>query len=191
MKRKTVAALVAAALLGAGGAWAQNPSQSPGQAGAGTGATQPTQQPHGMGRMGAAGAAALFTPQEHEQFREKMRNAATPEQRSQLRNEYRQLAEQRAKEKGITLSQPRGPRQGDRHMGHPGGRPAVALLTPEERTQMRDKMRSAQTPDQRAELRKEYRALREQRAKEKGINLEERRGPGGRHRDRHGPRSQA
>ena len=58
-------------------------------------------------------------------------------------------------------------------------RPRVPpLLTQEERNQFREKMRAAKTRDERAAIQKEMRALTEQRAKEKGITLPQRREPG-------------
>jgi hypothetical protein len=84
---------------------------------------------HGMGGMGhgpmGAGAAAaqqLMTPEEQTAFREKMQNAKTPEERQKLAEANRAEMEKRAKEKGITLPQPHGPRAGfGPHFG-PGAR---------------------------------------------------------------------
>lgn len=75
-------------------------------------------RPHGgMGERGAA--AQLFTPEERTAFREKMRSAATPEERQKLRDEQRAEAEKRAKDKGIALGEPRGPRgQGEGRHRH-------------------------------------------------------------------------
>jgi len=74
---------------------------------------------HGMGGMGhgpmGAGPAAaqqLMTPEEQTAFREKMQNAKTPEERQKLAEANRAEMEKRAKEKGITLPQPHGPRAG-------------------------------------------------------------------------------
>ena len=115
---------------------------------------------------------ALFTQEERNQFREKMRAAKTPEERSTVRKDMQSTVEQRAKEKGVTL--PRGP-QGGPGVNRDGNRPQ--LLTPEERQQNRDKMRAAKTPEERAALRQQMHELMEQRAKEKGITL-----PQGRYR---------
>ena len=71
---------------------------------------------HGMGHgpMGGGPAAAqqLMTPEEQTAFREKMQNAKTPEERQKLAEANRAEMEKRAKEKGITLPQPHGPRAG-------------------------------------------------------------------------------
>lgn len=52
----------------------------------------------------------LFTEQERADFRKRMDSAKTPEERDKIRGEMRTQAEARAKEKGITLPEPRGPR---------------------------------------------------------------------------------
>ena len=75
----------------------------------------------GHGPMGASPAAAqqLMTPEEQTAFREKMQNAKTPEERQKLAEANRAEMEKRAKEKGITLPQPHGPRAGfGPHSGH-------------------------------------------------------------------------
>jgi len=118
---------------------------------------------------------SLLTQQERDQFREKMRAAKTREERRDIEKQMHGTMEQRAKEKGITLPQSRR----GMHEGRPAGdagRPQ--LFTPEERQQHRDKMRAAKTPEERAALRKEMQQLTQQRAKEKGVTLPERRRPG-------------
>ena len=57
----------------------------------------------------------LFTKEEHDQFRKRMQDAKTPEERAKARDEMRKAVEQRAKEKGIELPKrpmrgPHGPR---------------------------------------------------------------------------------
>jgi hypothetical protein len=114
MKRshKTAAGIAAALSLGvAAAAFAQ-----PGPMGDGNG-------PHGkMGGMhhgamghGSAGmgaAQSLMTSEERTALHEKMRNAQTPEERQKLAQATREEMQKRAKEKGITLPQHRGPRSG-------------------------------------------------------------------------------
>jgi Spy/CpxP family protein refolding chaperone len=63
----------------------------------------------GQGRMGGQ---PLMTPEERSAFQEKMRNAKTPEERQKLVEANRTEMQKRAKEKGITLPQPHGPRAG-------------------------------------------------------------------------------
>ena len=65
----------------------------------------------GMGH-GAVGDQQLQTPEERSAFQEKMRNAKTPEERQKLVEANRTEMQKRAKEKGITLPQPHGPRAG-------------------------------------------------------------------------------
>ena len=72
----------------------------------------------GMGPMmrggfgGPAAAQQLVTPEERQAFIEKMRNAKSPEERQKLAELNRAEIEKRAKEKGITLPEPHGPRAG-------------------------------------------------------------------------------
>jgi len=51
------------------------------------------------------------------------------------------------------------------------------LMTPEERSALMEKMRSAKTPEERQKLADENRTEMQKRAKEKGIALPEHRGP--------------
>ncbi len=134
------------------------------------GITLPPRRAAGEGPRQAHPGPQLLSAEEREKFRQRMRTAKTPEERSALRKEMHGAMEQRAKEKGVTL--PRGP-EAHPGAGKDGGRPQ--LFTAEERTQYRDKMRAAKTPEERAVLRKQMRELTEQRAKEKGIKLPERR----------------
>lgn len=66
-------------------------------------------------------------------------------------------------------------------MRHGGAAPQAAqlLMTPEERTALQEKMRSAKTAEERQRIATATRAEMEKRAKEKGITLPE-------HRGRHG-----
>jgi Spy/CpxP family protein refolding chaperone len=68
----------------------------------------------GQGAMGAGPAAAqqLMTPEERAALREKMQNAKSAEERRTLAETNRAEMEKRAKEKGITLPEPHGPRAG-------------------------------------------------------------------------------
>jgi len=65
----------------------------------------------GLGQ-GPMGGQQLLTPEERSAFQEKMRNAKTPEERQKLVEANRTEMQKRAKEKGITLPQPHGPRAG-------------------------------------------------------------------------------
>jgi hypothetical protein len=69
---------------------------------------------------------------------------------------------------------------GARH-GERSPQAAQQLMTPEERTAMREKMRTAKTPEERQQIATANRTEMEKRAKEKGISPPEHRGPHGRH----------
>ena len=67
----------------------------------------------GMGGGAGHGAGQqLMTPEERTALQEKMRNAKTPEERQQIATANRAEMQKRAKEKGVTLPEGRGPRQG-------------------------------------------------------------------------------
>jgi hypothetical protein len=68
--------------------------------------------PMGAGPGGQVGGHQLMTPEERSAFQEKMRDAKTPEERQKLMEANRTEMQKRAKEKGITLPQPHGPRAG-------------------------------------------------------------------------------
>ena len=94
---------------------------------------------------------------------------------------------------------PQGAQTGERHRMHRGkGRPGAgrgglrggrALLTPEERTAFREKMRGAKTREERQQIAMATRAEVEKRAKEKGITLPERGGMRGERGGRNGRNS--
>lgn len=69
---------------------------------------------------------------------------------------------------GAKSQSPRGPQTGQ------------SLMTPDERTAMREKMRAATTPEERQQIALANRAEMQKRAAEKGIALPEHRGPHGR-----------
>lgn len=67
----------------------------------------------GMGGGAGHGAGQqLMTPDERTAMREKMRNAATPEERQKIVEANRAEIQKRAKERDITLPEHRGPRGG-------------------------------------------------------------------------------
>lgn len=104
--RKLVAGIVAALGLGVSAAtFAQ-----PGQMGGGTGPqARGSMQDcmRGGARMGGP-VHQLMTPEERQALREKMRNAATPEERRQIAEATRAELQKRAQEKGITLPEHHG-----------------------------------------------------------------------------------
>ena len=54
----------------------------------------------------------MMNDQERNEYREKMRNARTADERQAVRNEHHKLMEARAKERGVTLPEQRGPGAG-------------------------------------------------------------------------------
>ncbi len=124
---------------------------------------------HGEGRQGRSERAQqMLTPEERQQVRERMHAAKTPEERAAIRKQTRATMEQRAKEKGITLppEKDRSRRDGPQH---------PQLFSPEERKKHLEALRAAKTPEERATLRTQMHDQAQQRAKEKGITLPERR----------------
>jgi len=95
----------------------------PGPMGGGMGPQMKGGMQHGMkggmgpgamkgGPAGPAAAQQLMTPEERTALQEKMRNAATPEERQKIATENRAEMQRRATEKGITLPEHRGPHFG-------------------------------------------------------------------------------
>jgi hypothetical protein len=68
--------------------------------------------PMGTGAAGHDAGQQLMTPEERTALQEKMRNAATPEERQKIAEATRTEMQKRAKEKGITLPEHRGPHFG-------------------------------------------------------------------------------
>ncbi|HEX6297546.1 MAG TPA: hypothetical protein VFZ74_13300 [Burkholderiales bacterium] len=109
MKRSHKLAVGIAAALGLGAAAV---SAHPGGMGAGMD-PQMKGAMHAKGGMhGPMGQQQLLTPEERSALQEKMRNAKTPEERQKIAEANRAEIEKRAKDKGITLPEPHGPRAG-------------------------------------------------------------------------------
>ena len=111
-----------------------------------------------------------------------MQEAQTPEERTKIRDEAHAQAQARAKEKGITLPEPRGPRGPGGPGGPGGGRGQMygeQLFSQQERDDYRKRMQEAKTPEERTKIRDEVHAQAQARAKEKGITLPEPRGQRG------------
>lgn len=68
--------------------------------------------PMGAGAIGHGAGQQLMTPEERTALQEKMRNAATPEERQKIAEATRTEMQKRAKERGITLPEQRGPHFG-------------------------------------------------------------------------------
>jgi len=99
---------------------------APAETGAGAAGNPGPRAPDGGGNAGGPGNTGgdarpqLLTPQERDAVRERMQNAASPEERAKIRDETRALVEKRAREKGITLPPP-GERGGQGFGGGGGG----------------------------------------------------------------------
>jgi hypothetical protein len=94
--RKTIVAMIAAALM----ATAAYPLSA-----------QTTDQP--ARKSEPIYGYRMMTDQERNEYREKMRNARSPEERQAVRDEHHKAMQARAKERGVTLpDQPRGPGAG-------------------------------------------------------------------------------
>ena len=115
--------------------------------------------------------ADLMTPQERDAYIDKLRSAKTQDERLKLRDEHRAEMQKRAQEKGVPLPEPRAPGAG------PTARRSQMygdeLFSPEERRAFFDQMKAAKTPEERAKIQAERRAIADARAKEKGITLPE------------------
>ena len=121
MKRSRKLAVGVVTALGLGVAVAAV-SANPGQMGSGTGPHAKGGMQHGMkggmgpgaghGPAGQGAGHALMTPEERTALQEKMHNAKTPEERQKLAEATRTEMQKRAKEKGITLPEGRGPNTG-------------------------------------------------------------------------------
>lgn len=75
-----------------------------------------------------------------------------------------------------------GETKGHGSHGEHGSKAAQSLVTPEEHSAMREKMRAAKTPEERQQIASANRAEMQKRATEKGITLPEHRGEHGRNR---------
>jgi len=62
----------------------------------------------------------IMSGEERDGYRERMRNARSADERQTIRDEHRKLMEGRAKERGVTLPEPRGPGAGKGPGGGPG-----------------------------------------------------------------------
>ena len=71
----------------------------------------------GGGAAGHGAGQQLMTPEERTALMEKMRNAKTPEERQKIAAANRAEMQKRAKEKGITLPEHRGPHGSARFAG--------------------------------------------------------------------------
>lgn len=102
----------------------------------------------------------LMTAEERERYREEIRNAETAEEREQLRLKHQAEIRARAEARGVD---PAPASEGPIYGG--------ALMTAEERNAYREELR--RLGDERRSFMAEHREKMQQRAKERGIELEE------------------
>ena len=128
----------------------------------------------------------LMTPQERTEYRTRMRSLKTKAERDAFRAQHHEQMRKRAAERGVTLPERPMSRGGGWGAGRnapmsgkgmmQGGRmrPYIygyQLMTPQERTEYRSKMRSLKTQAERDALRAEHHEQMRKRAAEKGITL--------------------
>lgn len=133
----------------------------------------------------------MMTNEERQQLRDRLRDAESLEERERIRTEHHRLMQERARQKGIALPDEMpaaGMRQGGWNADDP--MPGGNLLTERERLQFRDRMRNAQSMEERDRIRAELRARVRERATEQGVEDPFQRrmpsGPGGGPKMRHG-----
>lgn len=119
---------------------------------------------------------SLLSSAEREQFRSQMRSATTAEERNRIRAEHQRTIQERARELGIQA--PGGPGMGgvagpaDRSgMQARGGYMLMQMLSEQERTQFFNRLRAAQTAQERQTIRNEMHVMAGQRARELGVDV--------------------
>jgi len=120
----------------------------------------------------------LMSEQERTEHRTKMQSLKTREEWERYRLEHHKKMQQRAKQKGITLSEMPPPR--GRGMGPGAGRGMAygpdygwQLMTEQERVEHRLKMQGLKTSEEREKYRLEHHKKMQARAKEQGVALPE------------------
>lgn len=114
----------------------------------------------------------LMTPEERTAHRDQMRSLKTEEERRAFQTEHHQRMLERAKERGVTLSD--APRTRRYKMGKDATEEQSygwELMTPEERTRHRDQMRALKTEEERRTFQLEHHRKMSERAKERGVSL--------------------
>jgi hypothetical protein len=119
---------------------------------------------------------SLLTSEERTLFRNQMRAATTAEERNRIRAEHQKVILERAREMGV--GPPMGTGQGAGAAGGMGmgsqsrsGYMLMTMLSEQERAQFMNRMRSAQTAQEREQIRNEMHVMAQQRAREIGIDV--------------------
>jgi hypothetical protein len=110
--KKALVGVAAVAAVGVAGLVVAHPGAAFGPQGGGPGGMAGKAPMMHGGFAGPMAGQQLMTPEEQQAFVEKMRSAKTPEERQKLAEANHAEMEKRAKEKGISLPQPHGPRAG-------------------------------------------------------------------------------
>lgn len=111
---------------------------------------------------------SLLTNEERARFHAEMRNAASAEERSRIRAEHQRTIEERARALGIEPPPGAGSALGYRARA---GYLLMTMLTEQERAQFMNRMRSAQSAQERQRIRSEMQSLARERARESGIDV--------------------
>ena len=129
----------------------------------------------------------IMTQQERTEYRNRMRQTTTQQEREQIRNEHHEQMRERARERGITLPEEPPARGGmgqgqgagmGQGMGQGAGNDnepvyGSQIMTQQERTEYRNRMRQATTQQEREQIRNQHHEQMRERARERGITLPE------------------
>jgi len=116
----------------------------------------------------------LMTEQERDQYRTAMRALKTEEERAAMRKAHQKEMQTRARGQGIELPAQASPKhQGKRDgAGGPGDRARGRdFMTPEERAEQQERMRSTTSEEERKALRDENHEKVKERAHDRGVEL--------------------
>lgn len=109
----------------------------------------------------------LLSTQERQQLHNRIQAAANEQERNQIRSEYQNMVRQRARDLGVDA--PFGPeRTGS---GARDGYYLAQMLTEQERLQFHERMRNANSEQERNRIRTEMRTMARQRAADLGIDM--------------------
>lgn len=113
---------------------------------------------------------SLLSNTERSQFRNEMANATTAQERNRIRAEHQNMMQQRAREMGIDAPAGAGAGGG---MGAQGraGYMLMTMLSDQERAQFMNRLQSAQTAQERQQIRNEMHTMARQRAQEMGVDV--------------------
>lgn len=117
--------------------------------------------------VGQMASWQLLSDQERTQFHARMRSANTAQERNAIRSEYQNTIRQRAGDLGV--SAPFGPQRPG--SGMRDGYYLSKILTEQERLQFHNRMRAANSLEERNRIRTEMQTTARERAQEMGIEV--------------------